>query len=97
MAKLIGAITGKNNGYERSRSSIRRNEDSKWSADLQTELEDVAREEEFFERHARGICKNNDGTYGCDLCYDSSNPVYAEDVDDIEGVTTDMERLDCDE
>lgn len=76
-----------------SKDSATRIETKLWQKDLHDELEDVAREEEFFERHAIGICKNNDGSYGCDRCYNSANPVYAEDLDDIEGVTSNLERL----
>jgi hypothetical protein len=77
-----------------SKDRATRLENRLWQKDLKAEIEDVAREENLFERHARGICKNNDGIYGCDLCYDSTNPAYAEDLDDIEGVTSNLERLD---
>lgn len=75
------------------KDTVRKREERDWRKDLDDELEDVAREVEFDERHARGICKNNDGTYGCDRCYDSTGPAYAEDLDEINGVTTNMRRL----
>lgn len=99
MARMIGKKQVKSwCGYgccttEKTKTSVLHDETELWQKDLEAELEDVAREEEFFERHGIGICKNPKGGYGCDRCYNSANPVYAEDLDGIEGVTSNLERL----
>jgi hypothetical protein len=78
--------------YEQDKEKSKRLETELWNKDYEDELIDIERDEEFLEAHAIGICKNPKGGYGCDRCYDDSDG-SPEDLDRIEGVTTNMERL----
>lgn len=78
------------------KDTVRRREERDWMQDYEAELEYEAQEREFNERHARGICKNNNGSWGCDRCYDDSPQADAFDLEHIEGVTSNFGKVDID-
>jgi hypothetical protein len=89
MAKMIGDLIREKTGYEETHRARKNDEDRQWKTEAAAELAfngDPA--------HERGICHNpKTGGYGCQWCYDDTDIFYAEDLDGIKGVSTNMERL----
>lgn len=71
------------------KSTAKAQEKVQWTKEAEDELYD-----ERDEKHARGLCFDPKAKmYGCDYCYNGDDYYDASELDGIEGVWTDTERL----
>lgn len=89
MAKMIGDLIREKTGYQDTHRAFKNDEDRVWKKEVFEEIEDPA--------HESGMCSDpKTGSAGCSYCDPEWAWLpngFAEDLEDIEGVTTNMKTL----